>query len=198
MLSRQKKFYRNLFSPPPKKKAPPEKKDVFTYAAGRCGLGHVLAAFSADGIVAVLIRPKAADLLPALRKTFPRAVLRADEAQQPMLKRIIAFIEKPSPRMNLPLDMRGTLFQRRVWQAVMAIPPGKIASYAEIAAAINAPRAVRAVGSSCTRCIISYLIPCHRVLHKGESVEDVRAASPRKYAYLQWDKKALGKRGRRA
>lgn len=183
-----------MFGKAPRKKAPPKRKEVFLYATGRCALGPVLVALSAFGIVAVRIEPKSGNLVRSLQNAFPKALLRKDNAEaKAMLGRVIKYIARPSLKMDLPLDVRGTLFQRRVWEAVQKIPLGKTASYSEIAAQINAPRAVRAVGSTCTKNPMAYVIPCHRIVHKGEAAGGTKG-SPRKRRFLRWDAKAKASR----
>jgi AraC family transcriptional regulator, regulatory protein of adaptative response / methylated-DNA-[protein]-cysteine methyltransferase len=190
MVSRQKKFYAGMFAKPVRKKAPPKRKDVFIYATGKSPLGPTLVALSPHGLVAVMIEKKASNLLPSLQKSFPKAILRKDDEEaREMLGRVIKHIEKPRAKIDLPLDMRGTLFQRRVWEAVRTVPPGKTASYSEIAEKVNAPRAVRAVGSTCTKSPMAYVIPCHRILHKGATAVKDKNASPRKNRFLMWDEK---------
>jgi AraC family transcriptional regulator of adaptative response/methylated-DNA-[protein]-cysteine methyltransferase len=194
MLSRQKRFYAGMFAKPVRKKAPPKRKDVFLYATGKSALGPTLVALSPHGIVAVMIEKKASTLVSSLRESFPKAILRQDnEEALEMLARVIKHIEKPRAKIDLPLDMRGTLFQRRVWEAVRTVPVGKTASYSDIAAKINAPRAVRAVGSTCTKNPMAYVIPCHRILHKGATASKDRNASSRKNRFLMWDEKAKKK-----
>jgi AraC family transcriptional regulator of adaptative response/methylated-DNA-[protein]-cysteine methyltransferase len=187
MLSRQKRFYAGMFAKPVRRKAPPKRKDVFIYATGRSVLGPTLVALSPHGIVAVMIEKKATELVPSLQETFPKAILRPDnEEALKMLGRVIKHIEKPRAKINLPLDIRGTLFQRRVWEAVRTVPVGKTASYSDIAEKVNAPRAVRAVGSTCTKNRMAYVIPCHRILHKGQTASNIKG-SPRKNRFLAWD-----------
>ncbi|HVY13504.1 MAG TPA: methylated-DNA--[protein]-cysteine S-methyltransferase [Alphaproteobacteria bacterium] len=189
MLSRQKKFYAAMLAKPVRRRPPPRPKEVFGYAMGRSPLGAILVAVSRHGITAVMI-DKSQSALPAkLQSRFPKVILRKDDADaRAMLARVVAFIEKPKAKTDLPLDIRGTPFQRRVWMAVLEIPPGKTASYSEIAAAAGARRAVRAVGSTCTRSPMAYIIPCHRVVHAG--VGGAEKGSPRKQRFLKWDLKA--------
>jgi AraC family transcriptional regulator of adaptative response/methylated-DNA-[protein]-cysteine methyltransferase len=198
MLSRQKNFYAAMLRAPKAAAKPKRRKEVFRYAAGRCALGHIIVAASADGVVAVMIRAKASELVPALRQHFPKVELRKDDDEVPdMLERIIAYIDAPAKPPKLALDLRGTPFQRRVWQAVQNVPAGKLATYSDIAEKTGAGKAVREVGSSCTKCPISILVPCHRIVHKGATTLEAAAqGSPRKRAFLEWDQKAAGKKAR--
>lgn len=191
MLSRQKRFYAAMLGKAPRKKAPPRRKEVFLYATGKSPLGPTLVALSQHGIVAVMIEKKANELVSALQDSFPKALLRkGDEETNAMLERVIRHIEKPTSKIDLPLDVRGTPFQRRVWEAVLTVPAGKTASYSDIATKVNAPRAVRAVGSTCTRNPMAYIIPCHRIVRKGEAGSKSPRTSTRKSRLLAWDARA--------
>ena len=135
------------------------------YAIGKCLFGPLLAAFSQRGLVALILREDPADLLPELQHRFPQAqILRGTREDQLMLQSVIQLIKDPALRPDLPLDLRGTPFQRKVWQAIMRVPYGRTATYADIARRIRAPRAMRAVGSSCANCPLPFVIPCHRIL----------------------------------
>jgi len=144
---------------------PPEE---IVYGTGRCALGALLVACSDRGIVSIIVRDRAGQLARDLRPRFPKALLvHRQKESRPLVARVAAYIAAPFGRFDLPLDMRGTAFQRRVWQEVQKIPIGETSSYSRIAAAIGAPRAIRAVASSCTRCGFAFAVPCHRVLHKS-------------------------------
>ena len=139
--------------------------EEIAYAIGPCPLGHVLVASGSKGIIAILIRRGAAALLPDLRAEFPKASL--IRTPKVPLGRVINYVAEPFGPFPLPLDMRGTPFQQAVWQEVQKIPAGETSSYSRIAEAIGAPKAVRAVASSCTRCRFAFAVPCHRVVGKG-------------------------------
>ena len=140
--------------------------DEIAYATGRCPLGQVLVASSSKGIVAIMIRSTASALLRDLRDEFPRAVLVRGKVP---LDKILAHIAAPLRPFTLPLDLRGTPFQQAVWREVQKIPAGETSSYSGIAEAIGAPKAVRAVASSCTHCRFAFAVPCHRVVSKGDA-----------------------------
>jgi AraC family transcriptional regulator, regulatory protein of adaptative response / methylated-DNA-[protein]-cysteine methyltransferase len=140
------------------------------FAVGQSSLGSILVAFSEKGVVSILIREDPDQLVEDLRNRFPRAVLvRGNRDDEKVLKRVIDHVEEPAHDLDLPLDVRGTAFQRRVWQAVREIPVGRTTTYTEVARKIGAPKAIRAVGNACSTNNLAVAIPCHRVLHKDGS-----------------------------
>jgi len=143
-------------------------EEMLRYATGDSALGPVLVASSAKGIVAILIDQDAQVLPARLQHKFPRAHLIDDRrGQAGVLKKVVRFIADPARGLDLPLDIRGTPFQQKVWKAIRAIPAGKTASYSDIAIKIGAPRAARAVGTVCSTNTLAIALPCHRVLRKG-------------------------------
>jgi AraC family transcriptional regulator of adaptative response/methylated-DNA-[protein]-cysteine methyltransferase len=135
------------------------------FAVGQSSLGAILVASSDKGVVSILIGDDPDELVRDLQDRFPKARLVAgDSDYQSMVVRVVGFVETPQLGLNLPLDVRGTAFQRRVWQALQAIPAGETLSYSEIARRIGAPKAVRAVASACAANNIAVAIPCHRVV----------------------------------
>jgi len=156
----------------------------------------VLVACSEEGIVSIIVREKAGPLLGELRERFAKAELEPDDVGVP-LRKVVAFIAKPAGRFPLALDLRGTAFQQRVWREVQNVPFGQTSTYSRIAEAIGAPKAIRAVASSCTRCWWSFAVPCHRVLHKG-GAESAKAdpQGRRRYRWLAHEADLLAK-GRR-
>ena len=171
---------------------PPEE---IVYGTGKSALGPVLVASSGRGIVTIMIRDKADQLLRDLRPRFPKAILtRNEEECGASVEKVVEYIAAPFGRFELPLDMRGTDFQQSVWREVRKIPIGRTSSYSEIAGAIGSPRAVRAVGSSCTHCWFAFAVPCHRVLRKGDAGrarhdrQDIR-----RYRWLDYEAKLLVK-----
>ncbi len=124
-------------------------------------------------------------LLGDLRRRFPNATLREDDAGlAATLHKILAFIAEPREALELPLDLRGTAFQCRVWQALQTIPPGETRSYAGLAAEMGIPRATRAVARSCASNPVSLAVPCHRVVGKDGNLTGYRWGVPRKRALL--------------
>ncbi|MFO6131340.1 methylated-DNA--[protein]-cysteine S-methyltransferase, partial [Pseudomonas aeruginosa] len=143
------------------------------FAIGQCSLGAILVAQSQRGICAILLGEEPEPLLRELQDQFPRAQLLGGDADfERLVAQVVGFVESPQLGLDLPLDVRGTAFQERVWQALREIPPGSTASYAQVAERIGAPRAVRAVaqvGPELTNC---HLIGC---LEKRRGLRVIRA-----------------------
>lgn len=141
---------------------PPEE---IAFGTGRCALGALLVATGDRGVVTIMVRSRAAELLRDLPLRFPKAnLIRDEDGCKAPVAEVRAYIAAPFGPFPLRLELRGTAFQCSVWNAVRRIPCGGTATYARIAAAIGAPRAVRAVASSCTRCWFAFAVPCHRVV----------------------------------
>ena len=135
------------------------------FAVGQSSLGAILVASSDKGVASILIGDDPDELVRDLQDRFPKArLLGGDKEYESMIARVVSFVEAPRIGLNLPLDVRGTAFQRRVWQALQAIPVGQTSSYSEIARRIGAPKSVRAVASACATNRIAVAIPCHRVV----------------------------------
>jgi AraC family transcriptional regulator of adaptative response/methylated-DNA-[protein]-cysteine methyltransferase len=161
------------------------------YATGRCSLGYALVAASAKGVCAILLGSDPKSLRNDLGCQFPRArLIEADRGFRRLMAKVIAFVEDPRGRLDLPLDIRGTAFQHRVWEALRRIPPGSTASYAEIAKAIGAPKAVRAVAGACAANRIAVAIPCHRAVKTGGALSGYRWGMKRKRALLDKEAKS--------
>jgi AraC family transcriptional regulator of adaptative response/methylated-DNA-[protein]-cysteine methyltransferase len=140
------------------------------FAVGQSSLGSILVAVSEKGVVSILIREDPDHLVQDLRKRFPKALLmRGNRDDERMLRRVIDYVEEPTHDLDLPLDVRGTAFQQRVWQAVRQIRAGQTTTYTDVARRIGAPNAMRAVGNACSTNNLAVVIPCHRVLHKDGS-----------------------------
>ena len=155
------------------------------YALGHSSLGEVLVAHSGKGICAISLGDDAAALVRALRKRFAHAQIEAGGAQfDRLLRKVLALIEQPHRGRHLPLDIRGTVFQERVWDALRAIPPGSTASYGEIAQRIGAPGASRAVAQACGANPVAVAIPCHRVVRGDGGLSGYRWGVARKRALL--------------
>jgi AraC family transcriptional regulator of adaptative response/methylated-DNA-[protein]-cysteine methyltransferase len=155
------------------------------YAVASCSLGRVLAASSERGICAILMGDEDKALVADLHRRFPNAAISpADESFSATLDAVVAMIEEPARGMTLPLDIRGTAFQQRVWQALRAIPSGETRSYAEVARAIGEPRASRAVAAACAANAIAVAVPCHRVLRSDGSITGYRWGPDRKRRLL--------------
>lgn len=155
------------------------------FAIGQCSLGAILVAQSDRGICAILLGDDADALVRDLQDRFAQAhLIGGDTAFEALVARVVAFVEAPGLGLNLPLDVRGTAFQQRVWQALQAIPAGQTASYAEVAQRIGAPTAVRAVAQACAANALAVAIPCHRVVKSDGALSGYRWGVERKRALL--------------
>jgi AraC family transcriptional regulator of adaptative response/methylated-DNA-[protein]-cysteine methyltransferase len=142
------------------------------FGLGRTSIAALLVAVGPAGVVAIIIseHPDADAQIAQLRRRFPRArLVRDDEGIKSEITAVIDFVEAPKGNIKLPLDIRGTDFQCRVYQEVLAIPFGQTTTFADIAARIGSPRAVRAVGNACSGNPLEFAIPCHRVLRSDGS-----------------------------
>jgi AraC family transcriptional regulator of adaptative response/methylated-DNA-[protein]-cysteine methyltransferase len=161
------------------------------FAIGKSSLGLVLVAASDKGVCAIFFGDDAKDLARDLKKQFPRARLVGHEpAFEQLVAKVIGFVEDPRGGFGIPLDIRGTAFQHRVWEALRRIPVGSTASYAEIAKAIGAPKAVRAVARACATNRIAVAIPCHRVIGSDGSLTGYAGGIERKRALLAKEAKS--------
>ena len=155
------------------------------FAIGECSLGAILVAASERGICAILLGDDADVLARDLQDRFPRAnLIGGDAAFEQLVANVIGFVEAPGLGLALPLDVRGTAFQQRVWQALQEIPAGKTASYADIAKRIGAPKSVRAVAQACAANTLAVAIPCHRVVRNDGGLSGYRWGVERKRALL--------------
>jgi AraC family transcriptional regulator of adaptative response/methylated-DNA-[protein]-cysteine methyltransferase len=155
------------------------------YAISECSLGPVLIAASEKGVCAILFGDDLEGLRRELQDQFPRAhLIGGDKSFQELTAKVVAFVEDPAKNLDLPLDIRGTAFQHRVWDTLRRIPAGSTASYAEIAEKIGAPKAVRAVARACATNLIAVAIPCHRVVRSDGGLSGYRGGVERKRALL--------------
>ena len=156
------------------------------FAIGQCSLGAILVARSARGICAIMLGDDPDQLARDLQDQFPRAeLIGADAAFEQLVALVVGFVESPQLGLALPLDVRGTAFQQRVWQALREIPAGCTASYAEIAKRIGRPAAVRAVAQACAANPLAIAIPCHRVVRSDGGLSGYRWGVERKRALLK-------------
>lgn len=161
------------------------------FAIGQSSLGLVLIAASDKGVCAIFFGDNPDGLARDLKKQFPRArLVGGDKAFERLAAKVISFVENPRAGLDLPLDIRGTAFQHRVWQALRRIPVGSTATYGEIAQAIGTPKAVRAVGRACGSNPIAVAIPCHRVVGSDGSLTGYRGGVERKRALLAKEAKS--------
>jgi AraC family transcriptional regulator of adaptative response/methylated-DNA-[protein]-cysteine methyltransferase len=156
------------------------------FAIGQCSLGAILVARSDRGLCAISLGDDPDTLARELQDRFPHARLIGDDPDfAQLVARVVGFVEAPRVGLDLPLDVRGTAFQQRVWQALREIPPGATASYAEIAAKIGAPKSVRAVAQACGANHLAVAIPCHRVVRQDGALSGYRWGVQRKRALLE-------------
>ena len=161
--------------------------ETLRFAVGRCSLGSILVASSNRGVAAILFGNDAEALVHDLEDRFPAATLvGADPAYEAIVARVVAMVEAPGSAagIDLPLDIRGTAFQQRVWQALVAVPAGTTVSYGDIAQAIGHPRAVRAVAGACAANAHAVAIPCHRVVRRDGDPSGYRWGIDRKAALI--------------
>jgi AraC family transcriptional regulator of adaptative response/methylated-DNA-[protein]-cysteine methyltransferase len=155
------------------------------FAIGECSLGSILVAQSDRGVCAILLGDGPDQLVRDLQDRFPRATLIGGDAGfEQLVATVVGFVEAPGLGLNLPLDVRGTAFQQRVWKALRDIPAGKTASYAEIAGRIGAPKSVRAVAQACGANALAVAIPCHRVVRSDGALSGYRWGVERKRTLL--------------
>jgi AraC family transcriptional regulator of adaptative response/methylated-DNA-[protein]-cysteine methyltransferase len=160
------------------------------FAVGQCSLGAILVAASDKGITAIFLGDNPEALVHDLENRFPKALLiGGDRAFEDLVAKVIGFVEAPRTPCNLPLDVRGTAFQHRVWQALREIPAGTTASYTQIAERIGVPKAVRAVAAACAANKIALAIPCHRVVRNDGALSGYRWGVERKRELLARESK---------
>jgi AraC family transcriptional regulator of adaptative response/methylated-DNA-[protein]-cysteine methyltransferase len=156
------------------------------FVVGDCSLGAVVVAASEKGICAILFGDNPAAVIDDLRDRFPEAQpIGDDQAFEQVMVKVVGFIEAPARGLDLPLDPRGTVFQRRVWQALREIPAGSTATYSEIALRLGAPKEAYLVGEACAANPIAVAIPCHRVVRKDGTLAGYRWGFKRKRALLR-------------
>jgi AraC family transcriptional regulator of adaptative response/methylated-DNA-[protein]-cysteine methyltransferase len=156
------------------------------FAVGECSLGAILVAATEKGVCAILLGDDAEKLTRELQDRFPKAeLIGGNRAFERLVAKAVGLVEAPALGSDLPLDVRGTAFQQRVWQALRAIPAGATASYTEIARRIGAPKAVRAVAGACAANPIAVAIPCHRVVRNDGALSGYRWGVARKRALLE-------------
>ncbi|MGQ0530033.1 MAG: bifunctional DNA-binding transcriptional regulator/O6-methylguanine-DNA methyltransferase Ada [Panacagrimonas sp.] len=161
------------------------------FAVGQCSLGAVLVARSERGVCAILLGDDPDALVRDLQDRFPKATLIGGDAQfESQVAQVVGLIEAPRRGLDLPLDVRGTAFQQRVWQALSEIPPGRTASYTEVATRIGTPKAVRAVAQACAANAVAVAIPCHRVVRNDGALSGYRWGVERKRVLLEREARA--------
>jgi AraC family transcriptional regulator of adaptative response/methylated-DNA-[protein]-cysteine methyltransferase len=156
------------------------------FAIGECSLGSILIATSDRGVCAILLGDDPDVLVRDVQDTFPQAnLIGGDDEFEHLMASVVGFVEVPAIGLDLPLDIRGTAFQHRVWQALRTIPAGETASYSEIARRIGSPTSVRAVAGACGANMLAVAIPCHRVVKQDGTLSGYRWGVERKRTLLE-------------
>jgi AraC family transcriptional regulator, regulatory protein of adaptative response / methylated-DNA-[protein]-cysteine methyltransferase len=167
------------------------KDAVIRFALGQCSLGAILVAATERGVCAISLGDDPEALLRELQDRFPKAeMIGGDRDFEQLVAKVVGFIEQPTQSVDLPLDIRGTAFQQRVWAALARIPAGKTLSYSELARRVGMPSAVRAVASACAANKLAVAIPCHRVLRNDGALSGYRWGVARKRALLDREARA--------
>lgn len=156
-----------------------------TYATGTCTLGHILVAVTPRGVCAIELGDCDDELITALNDQFPAAETAPDADLIETLDLVITFLETPALGLDLPLDIQGTAFQQRVWEALQCIPAGETRTYSEVAEMIGSPTSVRAVASACARNKLAVAVPCHRVIGSDGRLAGYRWGVDRKRLLLE-------------
>ncbi len=160
------------------------------FAVGECSLGTILVASSERGVCAIFLGDDATQLVNDLQDAFPRAqLICADRDYEALVAKVVGFVEMPALGLDLPLDIRGTAFQQRVWQALQNIPAGLTVSYSDVAERIGSPKAVRAVAGACAANTLAVAIPCHRVVRNDGTISGYRWGVERKHSLLALESK---------
>jgi len=161
-------------------------QETIRYAWGTSSLGEFLCAASASGLVSLEFGKRESSLASILQRRFPRAALVEDPATLPgVVETAASLIERPAQSARLPVDLRGSDFERQVWCALQEIPAGGTTSYGELASSLGVPRLAKEVGEACASNSIAVVIPCHRVLRKDGSLSGYRWGTWRKRALLE-------------
>ncbi len=159
---------------------------LIRFAIGACSLGAILVAATGQGICAILMGDDPEQLARDLQDRFPAAELvGADAAFETTVAKVVGLVEAPALGLDLPLDVRGTVFQQRVWEALRAIPSGETVSYAELATRLGMPSGARAIAGACAANPVAVAIPCHRVVRNDGALSGYRWGVERKRALLE-------------
>jgi AraC family transcriptional regulator of adaptative response/methylated-DNA-[protein]-cysteine methyltransferase len=163
--------------------------ETITFAVGHCSLGAVLVARAQRGLCAILIGDDPDALARDLQDRFPHAeFIGGDAGFEEVVACVVGFVEAPARGLDLPLDIRGTAFQQRVWDALRAIPPGETVSYATLAERLGVPSGHRAVAGACAANALAVAIPCHRVVRTDGGLSGYRWGVERKQALIEREK----------
>lgn len=168
------------------KRCKPDQGVAIDFAVGQSSLGCLLVAQTNKGVCAILLGDDSKALVRDLRNRFPRAVVTEGGTDvERLLGKVARFIEAPGKGLDLALDVHGTAFQQRVWEALTRIPAGTTVSYTDIARRIGAPKSVRAVAQACGANSIALAIPCHRVVRNDGDLSGYRWGVGRKRTLLE-------------
>lgn len=167
-------------------------KEMIGYHVGDCALGALLVATSDSGVCAILLGDSAAALVGDLQRRFPNAKLVPGVVAPAHVSQVAQLIAAPRAGLDLPLDLRGSDFERRVWQALREIPAGSLQTYGEIAQRVGAPRSAKEVGEACATNALAVAVPCHRVVRKDGTLAGYRWGAKRKLALLRLEGARLG------
>jgi len=160
--------------------------ETIRFAIGECSLGSILVAATERGVCAILLGDDPQALAQDLERRFPRAkLLGGDSEFEQRVASAVGLVENPRAKLALPLDIRGTAFQRRVWEVLRTIPAGSTTTYTRIAETLGSPRSVRAVAQACAANAIAVAIPCHRVVRRDGDLAGYRWGVERKRELLE-------------
>jgi AraC family transcriptional regulator of adaptative response/methylated-DNA-[protein]-cysteine methyltransferase len=161
-------------------------KEVLAFAVAQCSLGAILVASSAKGVAAILLGDEPDPLVRDLQDRFPNAdFIGGDACYEALVAKVVGFVERPGRELDLPLDVRGTAFQQRVWQALREVPVGETTTYSDIAERIGSPKSTRAVAAACAANKLGVAIPCHRVIRHDGALSGYRWGIERKRILLE-------------
>lgn len=170
------------------------KDTCIRFAVGECSLGAILVAATDKGVCAIALGDDPDTLARELQDGFPKALLLGGDAGfEKWVAKVVGMVERPAIGLTLPLDVRGSAFQQRVWQALRDIPAGSTLSYTQVAQRIGAPNAVRAVAGACAANVLAVAIPCHRVLRSDGSISGYRWGVERKRVLLERERESPGR-----
>jgi AraC family transcriptional regulator, regulatory protein of adaptative response / methylated-DNA-[protein]-cysteine methyltransferase len=161
------------------------------FAVGQTSLGAILVASSRKGVASILLGDDPDELVRNLQDRFPRAhLIGADRDYEALVARVVGFVEAPRIGLDLPLDVRCTAFEQRVWRALQDIPVGEVVSYAEIARRVGSPKSARAVAAACAANDLAIAIPCHRVVRNNGAVSGYAWGTERKRELLSRERRS--------
>jgi AraC family transcriptional regulator of adaptative response/methylated-DNA-[protein]-cysteine methyltransferase len=163
--------------------------NTIRFAIGESSLGSILVAASQKGVCAIFLGDDPEVLARNLQEQFPKAdIIGGDAEFEKLVAQVVGFVESPDVGLKLPLDIRGTAFQQRVWKELQRIPVGETASYSEVASRIKLPKSVRAVAQACGANTLAVAIPCHRVVRTNGDISGYRWGVARKKKLLALEK----------